>query len=210
MIIGITGGVGSGKSEVLNILKEDYKADIIIADQVAHELMEPGAVSYNGIVEYFGKTILKEDKTIDRGILGEIVFQNPEKLQKLNQITHKNVDKEILNRIEDIQKKNPEGFIVCEAALLVGAEYESLFQQLWYIFTRENIRFERLKKSRGYSDEKIRQMISSQKSEEEFKRQATHLIDNSGKIEDTRRQIMEILGEPMGFKCLLTHLMYEK
>ena len=195
MIIGITGGVGSGKSEVLNILKEDYKADIIIADQVAHELMEPGAVSYNGIVEYFGKTILKEDKTIDRGILGEIVFQNPEKLQKLNQITHKNVDKEILKRI---------------AALLVGAEYESLFQQLWYIFTRENIRFERLKKSRGYSDEKIRQMISSQKSEEEFKRQATHLIDNSGKIEDTRRQIMEILGEPMGFKCLLTHLMYEK
>ena len=68
MIIGITGGVGSGKSEVLNILKEDYKADIIIADQVAHELMEPGAVSYNGIVEYFGKTILKFEKKFKNSI----------------------------------------------------------------------------------------------------------------------------------------------
>lgn len=194
-IIGITGGVGSGKSEILNILEEEYHANIIIADLVAHKLMEPDGASYEGIVKAFGKGIVKADGFIDREVLGSIVFCSEKKLKILNEITHKNVDREIIRQIEEIRKEDPHALVVCEAALLVGAEYESMFDQLWYIYTKEEIRFRRLKESRGYSDRKIQQMMENQKTEEEFKAAATHVIDNSGKIEETKRQIRRILGD---------------
>ncbi|MDD3185288.1 MAG: dephospho-CoA kinase [Anaerostipes sp.] len=187
-IIGITGGVGSGKSEVLRILKEDFQAKIIIADQVAHDLMEPGNVNYKGIVAEFGTDILLEDKKINRKALGQIVFHNKEKLQRLNQLTHPNVD----GKIQEIMKEGREEdchLIVCEAAILVGAGYEAMFDELWYIFTREEVRRERLKASRGYSDEQIDAMLSNQTSEEEFKRIADVVIDNSDTLERTKEQI---------------------
>ena len=193
-IIGITGGVGSGKSEILNILEQDYHAKIIQSDHVAHELMVPGAKSYDAIVEAFGREILNKDQTINRPALGEIVFHDKEKLSLLNSITHKNVDEEILSRIERFKQEEPEGLLVIESALLVGAGYEKKFEQLWYIYTKEEVRYERLKASRGYSDEKITQMISKQQSEEEFKKLASHVIDNSGDLEETKAQIIKILG----------------
>ena len=185
-IIGITGGVGSGKSEILNILKNDYQAKVIQSDHVAHELMVPGAKSYDAIVQAFGNEILNEDQTINRPILGEIVFHDETKLSLLNSITHKNVDEEILSRIDQFEKEEPEGLLVIESALLVGAGYEKRFDQLWYIYTREEVRYERLKASRGYSDEKIKQMIEKQQKEEEFKSMASNIIDNSGDLEDTK------------------------
>lgn len=193
-IIGITGGVGSGKSEILNILEHDYHAKIIQSDHVAHELMMPGAKSYDAIIEAFGTEILNEDQTINRPVLGEIVFHNKEKLSLLNSITHKNVDEEILLRIEEFKQEEPEGLLVIESALLVGAGYEKKFDQLWYVYTKEEVRYKRLKASRGYSDEKIAQMISKQQSEEEFKARASHVIDNSGNLEETKVQIIKILG----------------
>ena len=193
-IIGITGGVGSGKSEILNILKNDYQAKIIQSDHVAHELMVPGAKSYDANVQAFGNEILNEDQTINRPILGEIVFRDETKLSLLNSITHKNVDEEILSRIDQFEKEEPEGLLVIESALLVGAGYEKRFDQLWYIYTREEVRYERLKASRGYSDEKIKQMIEKQQKEEEFKSMASNIIDNSGDLEDTKAQIVKILG----------------
>ena len=126
-IIGITGGVGSGKSEILNILENEYGARIIIADLVAHKLMEPDGISYKGIVKAFGKGIVKADGFIDREVLGSIVFCSERKLKILNEITHKNVDAEIMRQIEEIRKEDPNALVVCEAALLVGAQYESLF-----------------------------------------------------------------------------------
>ena len=193
-IIGITGGVGSGKSEVLNILENDYHAKIIQSDHVAHELMVPGAKSYDAIVYAFGNKILNDDQTINRPALGEIVFHDETKLSLLDSITHKNVDEEILARIDAFGKEEPDGLVVVESALLVGAGYEKKFDQLWYIYTREEVRYERLKASRGYSDEKIAQMIAKQQSEEQFKSMASHVIDNSGDLADTKAQIVKILG----------------
>ena len=138
--------------------------------------------------------ILNEDQTINRPILGEIVFHDETKLSLLNSITHKNVDEEILSRIDQFEKEEPEGLLVIESALLVGAGYEKRFDQLWYIYTREEVRYERLKASRGYSDEKIKQMIEKQQKEEEFKSMASNIIDNSGDLEDTKAQIVKILG----------------
>lgn len=193
-IIGITGGVGSGKSEVLNILENDYHAKIIQSDHVAHELMVPGAKSYDAIVYAFGNKILNDDQTINRPALGEIVFHDETKLSLLDSITHKNVDEEILARIDAFGKEEPDGLVVVESALLVGAGYEKKFDQLWYIYTREEVRYERLKASRGYSDEKIAQMIAKQQSEEQFKSMASHVIDNSGDLANTKAQIAKILG----------------
>lgn len=156
--------------------------------------MVPGAKSYDAIVQAFGNEILNEDQTINRPILGEIVFRDETKLSLLNSITHKNVDEEILSRIDQFGKEEPEGLLVIESALLVGAGYEKRFDQLWYIYTREEVRYERLKASRGYSDEKIKQMIEKQQKEEEFKSMASNIIDNSGDLEDTKAQIIKILG----------------
>ena len=158
------------------------------------ELMVPGAKSYDAIVQAFGNEILNEDQTINRPILGEIVFRDETKLSLLNSITHKNVDEEILSRIDQFEKEEPESLLVIESALLVGAGYEKRFDQLWYIYTREEVRYERLKASRGYSDEKIKQMIEKQQKEEEFKSMASNIIDNSGDLEDTKAQIIKILG----------------
>ena len=144
--------------------------------------MVPGAKSYDAIVQAFGNEILNEDQTINRPILGEIVFHD------------ENVDEEILSRIDQFGKEEPEGLLVIESALLVGAGYEKRFDQLWYIYTREEVRYERLKASRGYSDEKIKQMIEKQQKEEEFKSMASNIIDNSGDLEDTKAQIIKILG----------------
>ena len=194
MILGITGGVGAGKSSVLAILEKEYNAKLILADEVGRELMQPGEANYVNIVNAFGKEILNEDQTINRPILGEIVFHDETKLSLLNSITHKNVDEEILSRIDQFGKEEPEGLLVIESALLVGAGYEKRFDQLWYIYTREEVRYERLKASRGYSDEKIKQMIEKQQKEEEFKSMASNIIDNSGNLEDTKAQIIKILG----------------
>ena len=104
-VVGITGGVGSGKSVVMNILKEKYGAEVILADLVAHDLMEPGQQNYLDIVEAFGEGILAQDKTIDRPALAKVVFGNQKRLARLNAITHPNVKKEIFHRIDGIKEK---------------------------------------------------------------------------------------------------------
>lgn len=193
-MIGVTGGVGSGKSEVLGILKKDYGAGLIEADRVAHELMEPGTENFEAVVKEFGSGILTEEGTIDRAVLGAIVFKDEEKLRILNGLTHPNVVKEICRRMNQMEKDPAIRLIVYEAALLTGAEFEQRFEQLWYVFAREDLRFQRLKEGRGYSDEKTASMIKSQPGEENFRKAATHVIDNSGSIEHTKKQIAQILG----------------
>ena len=196
-IIGITGGVGSGKSQVLSFLEEKYNAVICQADQVAWKLQEPGQSSYVAIVDYFGDDILNEDKTINRSALGQIVFNNDKKLQKLNEITHPAVKNYIKEQIELEKNKGSKLFII-EAALLLEDHYDEICDEIWYIFTREEVRRERLKESRNYTDEKINSMIASQQTEEYFRQHCQLTIDNSGNFEDTCIHIenaMKNLGE---------------
>ncbi len=187
-IIGITGGVGSGKSRVLSFLEEKYNAVICQADQVAWKLQEPGEKSYLGIVDYFGESILNEDKTINRGALGQIVFNDEDKLQKLNEITHPAVKEYIKNQIT-IEKENDSDLFIIEAALLLEDNYDEICDEIWYIFAREEVRRERLKTSRNYTDEKIDSMIAAQQSENYFRDHCQLTIDNSGNFEDTCIQI---------------------
>lgn len=190
-VLGITGGVGSGKSEVLNYLREAYGAVVCQMDETAKRLQEKGTGCFRKIAEAFGPEIIGADGELDRKKLGARVFSDPEQLRLLDSIVHP----EVLRSVSaDIRKHTEEGtpLYVVEAALLpdVGGE---LCDEIWYIYASEEVRRERLKASRHYSDEKITDMIASQPSEETFRRACTAVIDNSGPFENTERQIGERL-----------------
>lgn len=193
MIIGITGGVGTGKSTVLGILKEKYNAYIIEADKVGHMLMTPGHACYDDIRNLFGNEILTEDGTIDRKELGAIVFKDNKKLEALNHIIHPAVENAIINQIKEIQQKDPDALIVIEAALLIEAGYRSICDKFWYVYADYEVRKKRLMESRGYSENKIEEIINNQLSDDEFKQMCDEIIDNSNSMEQTLAQIEKIL-----------------
>lgn len=191
MFIGITGGVGAGKSTILQILKEKYDAHLIMADDVAKELMCRGKSAYRKIVQTFGDEILGDDLEINRQKLSSIVFQDDDKLLMLNQIVHPLVQKAILKEKDKISKKNPEKLIVLEAALLIEAGYRDFLDELWAVIADKEVRIKRLMDSRGYSREKSESIIAAQLSDEEFRRVCDFVIDNSGSLSDSERQIEE-------------------
>lgn len=193
-IIGITGGVGSGKSRVLSYMEEKFHASVCQADHAAWELQKPGNSCYGQIVSRFGKTILKEDGTIDRSALGKIVFENGELLEELNSIMHPAVKEEILERIDEEQKRGTRLFVL-EAALLLEAGYVSFCDEVWYIYVDETIRRQRLIYDRGYTEKKISAVMSAQLSDVSFREQCQVVIDNSGDFKDTCYQIDKALGE---------------
>ena len=193
-IIGITGGVGSGKSCALSYMEERFGAVICQADHVAWKLQEPGQTCYDQIVKHFGKEVLNEDLTINRNKLGQIVFGNKKELKVLNDIVHPAVKEMIMNQIQAEREKKTEYFVL-EAALLLEDDYSKICDELWYIYTDEQTRRVRLKESRAYSDEKIDAIMTSQLSEEIFRKECQIVIDNNGDFEDTCYQIDKAMNE---------------
>lgn len=192
-IIGITGGIGSGKSCVLTIMEETYNAVICQTDVVAHRLQKKDEECYRKIVEEFGNAILGEDREIDRKKLGGIVFRDVDKLQKLNEIVHPAVKIQVKEEIEEARKKNCKIFLI-ESALLLEDHYEEICDELWYIYANETVRRERLKTSRLMTNEKIDLVMKSQASEETFRKYCHRVIDNSGTIEETKKQIEQAVN----------------
>ena len=188
MIIGVMGGVGSGKSTVLNYLENNYEANIIEADKVAKEVMLPGNDVYNEIVKTFPEVIV--DNKIDSKKLAEIVFNNEEQLEKLNSITHPGAVKEIVSRIKSSKNR----IIVVESAILLGSGVEQYCDELWFVFCNRDTRIKRLMQTRGYSKEKCISVIESQPADEEYNKGADEFIDNSYSEENTREQIDLILN----------------
>lgn len=187
-VIGVTGGVGAGKSTVLQYLEDRYHAKLIIADQVGHEVMEPGKDVYEKILAQFDAAVLSADHRIDRKVLGRIIFSDPAKRRMLNGIVHPAVKEEILKRILQADAEK-ESCVVVEAALFLEEKYDAFCDETWYIYTNEEKRRARLKASRGYTDERIDQIFGSQKSHVEFLSRCTYVIDNNGTAEDTWTQI---------------------
>ena len=189
-IIGITGGVGAGKSTVLDYLREQFHAYVIQADQVGHQVMEPGEICYSQVIALFGEHILKKDKTIDRKAVSDVVFGNEEKLKKLNGIIHPAVRQSVLEDIQ-LQKEKKTAIVVVEAALLLEEHYEKFCDKVWYVHTDREIRISRLMENRGYSREKSESIISSQAPDEYFAKHADYIIRNNGDIKDTWLQVEE-------------------
>ena len=184
-VIGIIGGAGSGKSEVLRIMKEKYNAQIIMADEVARELQKPGEYVYTQIVEAFGPDILMPDQTIDRKKLAQLVFNHKEQLNKLNHIVHPAVRREI----EKIIGQSSSSTIVLEAALLVECGYRSLCDEFWYVYSDETIRRRRMKETRNYTDEKIDVILKNQLTEDAFIKNSDKIIKNNATLKALEKEI---------------------
>jgi len=216
LILGLTGGIGCGKTAVLTILKEEYDAYIIEADRLAHELMEPGKTVYQGIVDAFGMEVLMDtdidisapaegdavidngqstvNRSIDRKKLGDIVFHDKDKLALLNSISHPLVKEEILRRIEE-QKDAGKKLFVIEAALLIQDGYKSICDKMCYVYADLDVRISRLCEYRGFTKERAQAVIDSQESEAFYLEACDYKIDNSGSIENTKKDLKHILDE---------------
>ena len=192
MVIGITGGIGSGKSLVTKLLQAKFGAAVIDTDTVGHEVMEIGTKAYNEIVDVFGKEVLSEDKSVDRKILGDKVFGNEVLLTKLNNNIHPAVEAEVDKRIEDFIKKNYK-YIALETALLIKVGYNRKCDKIWFIYADEETRLKRLYINRSMEREKAVKIFESQNSEKEFRETADDVIDNSGTEEEVEVQIKNIL-----------------
>lgn len=189
-IIGITGGVGAGKSSVLAILKNKFGARIILADLVAHDLMEPGTDGLKAVTAALGDSFLREDGSVDRKALAEIIFHDEKALKTMNSIIHPMV----WDWIKQEAVSCIEWLVIVEAAVFDTAP-AGLFDGIWYVFTSEENRIERLMASRGYTREKCVSIMKQQDSEADYRKRCDFVIDNNGSEEDTEKQLKEILGD---------------
>lgn len=187
-IIGITGGVGSGKSEVIRYLEKKDNTRVLLADEVGHLLMKKGQMCYEDVLELFGREVLGEDGELSRPAIAAVVYRDQQKLLQLNGIIHPAVRVYIEQSIEDA-RKNGTAFFFLEAALLLEAQYDKICDEVWYIYADQEVRKERLRKSRNYSEEKMEQMMAKQLSEEEFLRRCDVTIHNSGDFQITKEEI---------------------
>jgi dephospho-CoA kinase len=189
-LIGVTGGVGAGKSQILSYIQKHYKCQIYLADEVAHLIKGKGENCYYRLVELLGKEVLDTDTgEIDKKKMASVIFKNEELLEKVNSIVHPEVRIYLEKRIDEARKNPNVELMFIEAALLIEAGYKEIVDELWYIYAHEDVRRERLKKNRGYSDEKITQIMEAQLSDEEFRLSADFVIDNSGSLRNSYRQI---------------------
>lgn len=189
-VIGLTGGVGSGKSRVLDILKREYGATVIQADLVARGLMEPGADGYEKLKAVYGDQILGEDGTIDRPKMADLMFRDSAMRERVNGIIHPLVWASIRRQIQEADCQ----LAVVEVAL-PDENHRDIYTELWYVYTSEENRMARLLEGRGYSREKSRSIMDSQMSEKQFRTMADAVVDNNGSMEDTRRQIERLLKD---------------
>lgn len=196
-VIGITGGVGAGKSEILSYLKEHCNCRILMADRLAEELEEPGQDCYDQLLALLGREILQEDGRIDRKKMAARVFADKSLLEAVNAMIHPAVKQAILQFIRDEKEAARRDYLFIEAALLIEDGYAEIVDELWYIHTEEEVRRQRLKASRGYTDEKIDSILREQLSEEEFYGHCHYVIENSGSLESVYEQLDKKLGEEL-------------
>ena len=178
-IIGITGGIGSGKSYVLNIIKDTEGAYVIEADKLAHELMLPGNEAYDRVVAAFGNDILDENGEIDRGKLRQIVMSDEDKLKTLNGVVHPAVKSYIKDDIEDKRAEDYRYYVI-EAALLIQDGYREICDEIWFIQADEEVRIDRLIKSRGYTRKVAEEFIANQPDEQYYADNSDIVIENNG------------------------------
>lgn len=191
-VIGLTGGTGSGKSVVSKSLAE-AGAVIVDADKIAHEIIWKGEPAYHEIVEYYGTGILDAEGNIIRKKLGEIVFNDKEKLAFLNQCTHKYITAEVKRQIAAAKAEGIATAIIVDAPLLLEAKLETVCDLVWVVYADPEVRAQRVMDRDGITYELAKARISNQKSWEEYKSAASAVIDNSKDLGHLKEQISEIL-----------------
>lgn len=192
-IIGLTGGVGCGKSTVADILKEKYNAKILLTDDLAKASYKKGEKGYIRIKEHFGESVLNCDGYIDREKLATLVFNDEEKLNDLNNLIHPIVWEMVMDEIRMAKEKGYE-YLVIESAILVEAGYKKVCDEIWLVRSRKDIRIKRLFDTRGYSVEKSESIISNQAKEDVFIKNCDIIIDNDENIDKLECAIDRIIN----------------
>lgn len=198
MVLGLTGGVGAGKSRILELFSKKYGAQVIQADLVARKLEDPGQPGLTGLVSLFGTGILQKDGTLDRKGFADRIFGNPEALKRVNALIHPLTWNEIKRQI----RESSADLVVVEAALFDERSRE-VCQYLLYVDTQDEIRIQRLMENRGYSREKCLEIMKNQADRSRFLELADFVIDNSGTVEEAGEQIRQIL-QKTGWKTAET------
>lgn len=196
-ILGITGGVGSGKSFVLSHLAK--KKDVVVyeADQIAKEEQRLGRRCYDEILNEFGTEILMNTGEINREKLGGIVFGNQTMLMRLNEIVHPCVRERVMELVEYHNKQGTKLFVI-EAAILLETNYQDICDEVWYIYCEQNKRIERLKTSRNYTKDTFARINENQLADDVFRARCNRIIDNSYDETHLKQCIDDKLKEFLG------------
>ena len=194
LLVGLTGGIATGKSLVSEILR-GLGTYIIDADKIAREVVEPQKPAWLEIVEFFGKDIVNKDRTINRKRLGEIVFNDPVKKRKLEEIVHPRVIEEESRMVKEYLKIKPDGIVIIDAALLIEAGSHKRVDKLIVVYSDKETQTKRLMERDGLSRPDAEKRIASQMPLDEKVKMADFVIDNSKGIEGTQRQTIDIFNK---------------
>lgn len=199
----MTGGVGSGKSQILHYLENHYNARVLLSDDTARELEKPGRPLYApllSLLQEYGTgrencPLQEEDGSISTKEMAARIFRSGELLEKVNEMVHPAVNQYILDEIARERDAGQSEFFVLESALLIENHYDDLLDSMWYIYCNEGERTRRLEVSRAYSEGKIRSIMDNQLPEAVFRAHCSVVIDNSGALEDALRQVDEAITQ---------------
>lgn len=191
LLVGLTGGVASGKTVVSEVLREEG-AYLIDADQIARELVQPHRSAWEELRKAFGDGILARDGSILRKKLAAMVFSSPEQRALLNRILHPRIEEEMQRRIRQIGQRDPDAIVVIDAALLVETGDYRKMDKVIVVTTTEAKQIERLREREGLGEEEARRVLSSQIKAEERLEVAHFVIDNDGPLDETRKKAREI------------------
>lgn len=186
--IGVTGGIGAGKSRVLDYLRTRWGAEIIRLDDISRGLLSCGTPEYKKTCELFGPDYIRDDGTLDRGKIAARIFADEKMRDLLDGIIHPAVKTESVRLKEEAEKAGCRLFVI-EAALLIEEHYDAICNELWYIYAGDTTRYSRLTLSRGYDGQRIRDTMARQLTDEEFRANTDYTVDNSGSFEETMKAV---------------------
>jgi dephospho-CoA kinase len=194
IMVGLTGGIGSGKSTVAELLAE-RGAHVIDADRVAHEVYAPGTLGFERIRERFGDAVVGSDGVIDRAALGALVFRDPKALADLNGIVHPLVRAEVAMRVADIVADEPDAVIVIEAALMTETGWSGGAGRLWAVIAHPEVVRHRLVALRGMDPAEVQRRMAAQADNATRRRSATRVIENNGSLLDLEAEVQAAWAE---------------
>ncbi len=195
-VIGLTGGVGSGKSYAARYLAERGGMELLIADELGHVAMETGTEGFRRIVCRFGEDIVLPDGSLDRSKMAEIVFGDAKAMEDLNAIIHPAVKSYIADYLSE--RRDCPGTVLLESAILYEAGCECFCDEVWYVYVPVEERIRRLQADRGYSEEKSRAIIARQQPEQFFFERADRVIENTADRQTLERRLETLIPAQQG------------